>query len=412
MRVAIVGNGVAGVTTARLLAERDASAEITIYTQERYLYYARPRLVDVVGGRAAPEEIRVYPAEWYAERRIRHVLGTRVTAIDPAEHRLTLSDGAQAPYDRLVLANGASAWVPPIPGMGLPGVRTLRSMDDAVSLRDAAAPGSRALVLGGGLLGLEVAAALEGRGVQVTVVEVFDRLLPRQLDVEGAAVLQQRIERSGAKIITGQSCTGIEGEGHAERCLLKNGQALALDLLVVSAGARSNLSLAQSAGMACGRGVTVDARLHTSAADVLAVGDVAEFEGRVWGIVPAALAQARVAAAQLAGDESVRYVDIVPSTTLKVTGVDVTSIGEAIPEAPGAVEVRSVRPAEGLYTKLVVRDGRVVGAIMVGSRARLRAVNMLISQGTDVSAYQDVLLDEGFDLLGLAQQRVPVSGRA
>jgi len=134
---------------------------------------------------------------------------------------------------------------------------------------------------------------------------------------------------------------------------------------------------------------------------------VAEFQGRVWGIIPAALAQARVAAAQLAGDESVVYTDIVPSTTLKVTGIDVISIGEAIPEAPGAMELRSVQPEKGVYTKLVVRDGKVVGAILVGSRARLRAINLLMANGVDVSAHLDSLLDDRFDLMGLAQQRMP-----
>ncbi len=407
MRVAVVGNGVAGVTTARLLAERDASAEITIYSQEPYLYYTRPRLIDVVGRRATPDDIRVYAPDWYAERRISLALGAAVTAIDPAEHVLTVANGSTVRYDRLVLATGARAWVPPLAGADLHGVHTLRTLDDALILNREAVEGSHVLMLGGGLLGLETAAALSGRGVRVTVVEVFDRLLPRQLDREGAAVLQERIEQGGVEIITGDSCALIQGNGHADRCTLKSGQELDFDLIVVSAGSRSNTTLAQGAGLVCARGVVVDERMQTSAPDVYAVGDVAEFQGRVWGIVPAALAQARAAAAQVAGDRSVHYRDIVPSTTLKVTGIDVVSIGEAIPETPGAIEVRSVRPAAGSYTKLVVRDGRVVGAIMVGSRARLRAVNLLISYGTDVSAHVDALLDEGFDLMSLAQQRVP-----
>jgi len=407
MKVAIVGNGVAGVTTARLLAERDPSADIIVYGDEPYLYYARPRLVDVIAGRATPEDIRVYPAEWYAERGIRVALGTSVTAIDPAAHLLTTADGATAGYDRLVLATGGRAFVPPIPGADLRGVHTLRTLEDALALEREAAPGRRALVLGGGLLGLEAAAALSSRGVRVVVIEVFDRLLPRQLDREGAAVLQERIEQGGLRIITGNSCARVLGDGQAESCVLKSGEELQFDLLLVSAGARSDVALAQRAGLACARGVVVDDHLRTSAPDVYAIGDVAEFQGRVWGIIPAALAQARVAAAQLAGDESVVYTDIVPSTTLKVTGIDVISIGEAIPEAPGAMELRSVQPEKGVYTKLVVRDGKVVGAILVGSRARLRAINLLMANGVDVSAHLDSLLDDRFDLMGLAQQRMP-----
>jgi len=330
-----------------------------------------------------------------------------VTAIDPAAHLLTTADGATAGYDRLVLATGGRAFVPPIPGADLRGVHTLRTLEDALALEREAAPGRRALVLGGGLLGLEAAAALSSRGVRVVVIEVFDRLLPRQLDREGAAVLQERIEQGGLRIITGNSCARVLGDGQAESCVLKSGEELQFDLLLVSAGARSDVALAQRAGLACARGVVVDDHLRTSAPDVYAIGDVAEFQGRVWGIIPAALAQARVAAAQLAGDESVVYTDIVPSTTLKVTGIDVISIGEAIPEAPGAMELRSVQPEKGVYTKLVVRDGKVVGAILVGSRARLRAINLLMANGVDVSAHLDSLLDDRFDLMGLAQQRMP-----
>jgi len=405
MKVIIVGNGVAGVTTARLAAERDPSLDITIYSEEPYHYYSRPRLVDLVGGQVTPADIQVYPEEWYAERGIRTVLGTRVTALEPDAHRLILPGGEATTYDRLVLATGARAWVPPIAGADVPGVFTLRTMRDALALRDTAVEGRRVLVLGGGLLGLEVAAALNARGVSVTVVEVFPRLLPRQLDAEGAAVLEERIERSGVEILTGDSCTVIEPNGDAKRCRMKSGEVLEADLIVISAGARSNVTLAQEASIVCARGVVVDEHLRTSAPDVYAVGDVAEFEGRVWGIIPAALAEARLAAAQVAGDESATYHDIVPSTTLKVTGIEVTSIGEVNPETPGAVEIRSVRPQEGVYDKLVLRDGKVVGAIMVGSRANLRAVNLLMSRGTDVSAHQDDLLKDGFDLLALAQQK-------
>jgi len=407
MKVVIVGNGVAGVTTARLAVERDPSLDVTIYSEEPYHYYSRPRLVDLVGGQVTPADIQVYPEEWYAERHIRTVLNTRVTHLEPAEHRITLPSGETVSYDRLVLATGARAWVPPIAGADAPGVYTLRTMDDAVALRDAATPGRRVLVLGGGLLGLEVAAALSGRGVEVTVVEVFPRLLPRQLDQEGAEVLEERIERNGVEILTGDSCSAIEPEGPARVCKMKSGGMLEADLVVVSAGARSNVALAQEADIVCARGIVVDEHLQTSAPDVYAVGDAAEFEGRVWGIIPAALAEARLAAAQVTGDESATYHDIVPSTTLKVTGIEVTSIGEVNPETPGAVEIRAVRPGEGVYDKLVLRDGKVVGAIMVGSRANLRAVNLLMSRGTDVSAYQEELLQDGFDLLALAQQRTP-----
>jgi len=259
-----------------------------------------------------------------------------------------MADGEVIGYDRLLLANGARAWVPPIPGTELDGVFALRSMDDALAIRQRARASRRAVVLGGGLLGLDLAHAIRAHDVQVTVVELLPRLLPRQLDEEGASILQGIIERGGVKVITGQACARIEAKGAVRRIHLKNGDQLEADMVVISAGVQPNLALAQSGGLACNRGVVVDERLRCSHADILAAGDVAEFRGRVWGIIPAALAQARVAAAQITGDTDVEYHDIVPSTTLKVTGIDVASIGEAIPEGDGSVaEVRRSDPAAG-----------------------------------------------------------------
>lgn len=401
MKLVIIGNGIAGITTARVVSDRDPSIDIAMYSEEPYQYYARPRLVDLVAGRVAPEQLQVYSDAWYAERGIKTLLRRRVADVDPAAHRIALEDGSQDRYDALVLAMGAHAWVPPVLGAETRGVHTLRALDDALALRDAAAAGSRVLVLGGGLLGLETAVALRNLDVEVTVVEVFPRLLPKQLDTEGAAVLQEHIHHHGVEFLTGDSCAAIEGRDRVERAVLKSGRVLDVDLVVISAGARSNIDLAQGAGIDCHRGIVVDDRLLTDAPDVYAVGDVAEFEGRTWGIIPAAMAQARVAAARIAGDRTARYEDIVPATTLKVTGVDVTSIGEVNPEAPGAVEVRATDPEKGTYHKLVVRDGRVVGAILVGSRERLRAVNLLISRGIDVTGRERALLDPEFDLMAL-----------
>lgn len=402
VKLVIIGNGVAGITAARYVTDRNPSIEVAMYSDESYSYYPRPRLIDLIAGDAAPDEIAFYPEDWYSKRGIAIHLNRCAVAIDPEAHRVTMADGEVVPYDLLLLTNGAHAWTPPIPGADLDGVFTLRSMVDALAIRDRARTSRHVVVLGGGLLGLDLAHAIRAHQVQVTVVELLPRLLPRQLDEEGAAVLQGIIEHGGVHIITGKQCTLIEGEGAVQRIHLKSGEVIDTDMVVISAGVRPNLELAQSGGLTCNRGVVVDERLRCSHPDVLAAGDVAEFGERVWGIIPAALAQARVAAAQIAGDTGVVYHDIVPSTTLKVTGIDVTSIGEAIPEHNGNVtELRRSEPAAGVYEKLVVRSGQVVGAIFVGDRSNVGAVTQLMSRKIDISPYLDTILNREFNIRSL-----------
>lgn len=401
MKLVIVGNGVAGTTTARLVAERDPSVEITLCSQESVPYYPRPRLIELLACHVTPEAMPQYPESWYAQRHIGMRLGCQVTAIRPKEHEVVFHDGSVHPYDRLVLATGASSLVPPVPGADLDGVHTLRTLADGLALCRHAANAKRAVILGGGLLGLDTASALLTYGLEITVVEALPRLLPRQLDREGAAVLQARLEAQGLHFAIGDLCAAIEGEGRVERVLLKSGRALPADMVVISAGVRPNTALAREAGIACNRGVIVDERMRTSAPDIYAVGDVAEFHGVTWAIIPAALAQARVAAAQVVGDTDVVYEEIVPTTTLKVSGIDLTSIGEVNPEQPGYVELRE--SANGVYKKAVIREGRIVGAILLGDRNGVRVMNQLIARGVDVSAHLGDLFRAGPDLLALAR---------
>jgi len=277
-------------------------------------------------------------------------------------------------------------------------------MGDALALRDEADRARHAVVLGGGLLGLDTAAALCAHEIGVTVVEMLPRLLPRQLDAEGANLIQTLIERLGIEVITGDLCTGIEGDDRVERIQLKSGRVVEIELIVVSAGVRSNVGLAQSAGLTCDRAVVVDECMRTSHPDIYAVGDAAEVDGKSWCIIPVALAQARVAAAQITGDTAATYKEVVPSTTLKVTGIDLTSIGEVNPEGKGFTEVRQVDLAKGTYKKLVVREGLIVGAIVIGDRPAARAISQLIRRRVDVSGQMHALLTEGFDLIGYARE--------
>jgi len=295
--------------------------------------------------------------------------------------------------------------VPPIAGATKQGVQTLRTLEDALRLCEGARSCGQIVIVGGGLLGLDVAVSLRHWGCQITVLEALPRLLPRQLDPEGAAMLQHLIEERGIQVIVGDLCDEVLGEGSVTGVRLRSGRELAACLLLILAGVRPNTALASEAGLPCQRGILVNERMQTSLPDIYAVGDCAEFGGHVWGIIPAALAQARVAGSQIAGAKDVVYEDIVPSTTLKVSGIDLTSLGEVNPEAEGAQEYRYVDQERGIYKKLVVRDGRVVGAILLGDRADLQAVNRLVTDRMDVSDVAQRLLDPAFDLRSWVRAR-------
>ena len=401
MKLVIIGNGIAGTTTARLVAERDAKAEIAIYTDEPYLYYPRPRLIDLLAGEVEEKAMSQYADDWYRKRGILVHTSQTVVGIAPELHTMTLQDGTMVAYDQLVLATGAANFIPPFTGDDIDGVHTLRSLRDALILRNKAQAAKMTVILGGGLLGLDLAMALRANGTQVTVVEMLPRLLPRQLDEEGAGLLTRLITARGVEVITDDSCAYVSGHGNIERVTLKSGRVIAADLVVVSAGICPNTALARAADLACGRGIVVDEHLRSSAADIYAVGDAAEFNKRVWGIIPAALAQARVAAAAICGDNNVVYQDIVPSTTLKVTGIDLNSVGEVNPQGNGFTELRQQDDVAGTYKKLVIRDGMVIGAILLGDRLNVRAVNQLIEKRISVTGHEALLFRPDLDVASL-----------
>jgi nitrite reductase (NADH) large subunit len=423
-RYVIVGNGVAGVTAAQGIVRADPAAEVDVFGAERWPYYRRPRLWEFLAGEIEQEALYFRPPEWYAAKGIEVHLGVRVTGLDPAGHRLRLADGSSIGYDRLLLATGARPFVPPFAGAdaaGQDGVFTLRTLDDARAMKAYVNGIGSAVVIGCGLLGLETARALLSLGLEVTVLESAPHLLPRQLDAEGAQVLQARLEAMGLRYLTGAETEAIVGNGRVMGVRLKDGCLVEGQLVLISTGIRSRVELAREAGLEVDRGLTVDERLRTSAADVYAAGDVAQFEGIVYGIIPAATEQARVAAANMVADPSTGpstgsgrssghggsaiYSGTVPATTLKIVGIDLTCLGDATAAGDEFVVLRQVDPATGVYRRLALRDGKIVGAILLGDTQNVRPLRELIATGRDVSAYagSDQLLDEALDLKALAQ---------
>ena len=404
MKFVFAGNGIAATTAAQAIVAANPTQNIEIYTDEPYPSYMRPRLIQFLAGGLDIADLYLHPTEWYSRRGITVHLGTAVTELDTAARRIVLDSGEEVSYDRLLLAVGSNPFQPPLEGIGQEGVFTLRTIDDALAIRTHAekclARGrTEAVVIGGGLMGLECANALTTLGLELTVLEHGPWLLHKQIDEQGAAVLDRQLGQLGIRCLSNVAAEAILADDDGLSAVrLEDGRRVSGHLVLCSSGVRPNTELARAAGLAVGRGVLVDSEMRTSADDVYAAGDVTEYEGEAWCIIPAALEQARVAGANMVNPGSMTYQGTVPSTTLKVVGAELTSIGIISPPDHGFEELRKSDPAAGVYQKLVLEDGHIVGAILLGARERVAAVSRLIKEGTDVSAYADRLLDDDFDL--------------
>jgi nitrite reductase (NADH) large subunit len=395
--VVIVGNGVAGVTAARIIRQKSPDTKVSIYTDETHQYYPRPRLYEVLSGEAEPQEIYMFPEKWYEQKGIKVHLNKKVVSIDLERKELTLQNRPKVSYDKLLLANGGHSFVPPIKGVEKTGVFTLRSIRDALTIRKFTQKTKRAIVIGGGLLGLEFAASLRKLGQQVEVVELLSRLLPRQLDQAGADILKNRIAARGIDIVLGAKTEEISGSEIVSGISLDSGETVSGDLVLISAGMRPNSQLAVKAGIKINRGVVVDRFLRSSADSIYAIGDVAEFEGRVYGIIPAALEQAKIAATNLMGEQQTVYPGTIPSNTLDIVGIDLTSIGIINPQNAKYEEITKIDEEKGVYKKLVLDQGKIVGAIILGDKKGVTAIKRLMTQETDVTKHKGSILNDDFD---------------
>jgi len=397
LNVVIVGNGVAGITAARIIKEKNPETRVSIYTDESHHYYPRPRLYEVLSGEAKPREVYMFSEEWYEKKGINVQLNKKALSIDTERKELLLEDGSRVNYDKLLLANGGHSFVPLIKGVEKTGVFTLRSIRDALSIKEFTEKTKKVIIIGGGLLGLEFASSLKKLGQQVEVVEMFPRLLPRQLDSDGATILKNRIASRGINIVLGAKTIELLGRETVSGILLDSGEELSGDLVLISAGMRSNTGLALEAEIKVNRGIIVNGHLRTSADDVYAVGDVAEFEGIVYGIIPAALEQASIAAANILGMEHNVYTGTIPSNTLKIVDVELTSMGLVNAEEPKYEEIKKTDKKKGVYKKLVLDKGKIVGAILLGDKKGVTSIKRLMNQETDITKYKDSILNDDFD---------------
>jgi nitrite reductase (NADH) large subunit len=387
----IVGNGMAAMRLVEELAQRALGRyAIAVVGEEPRLAYNRVLLSSVLAQEISRSEIELKSAQWWRDRGVTLLYGHTATAIDSGIRRVRLVNGATLPFTKLVLATGSRPIRLTVPGMELPGVMTFRDLGDVASIEAAAGKRSKTVVIGGGLLGLEAAYGLARAGSQVSVVHLMDRLMERQLDARASAMLKRAVEARGIAVHLYAETATIRGDKRAEAVVLKGGQAIEADLVVVAAGIRPNVDLARAADLAVDRGIVVDDRLQTSKAGIHAIGECAEHRGICYGLVEPAYEQARALASHLAG-EGGSYSGSVLATNLKVSGVNVFSAGDFL-GTPDTEQIVLSDPGLGSYKKLVIADGRLAGAVLFGDTGDGLWYLELIRSGASIETIREDLV--------------------
>lgn len=382
-RLVVVGNGMASLRFLERLTEGSPGRyDVTVVGAEPVAAYNRVLLSSLLGGEVDEAACAFRGLDWYAAHGIRLITGAPVTQIDRENGLAIVGEAHVLPFDKLVLAVGSTPIRLAKPGMDLPGVITFRDLADVAAIRKAAVEHARAVVIGGGLLGLEAAVGLSRLGVDTTLLHVMDRLMERQLDHAAANLVKRAMEARGVRVLLKADTAAVEGDGRVERLVLADGTVLPADLVVMSVGVRPSVALAKDAGLAVARGIAVDDRMTTSDPRVFALGECAEHRGQIYGLVEPAYEQADMLARHLAG-ETAAYAGTALSTSLKVSGLPVFSAG-VVDTPEGAEAVVLSDPGAGLYRKLLVADGRLIGAVFVGDVGEQAVCKRLIRTGEPV----------------------------
>ncbi len=390
-KLVVIGAGMAsGRMLEHLFETVPDSYEVTLFNAEPRGNYNRIMLSPVLSGEKSYAEIVTHDEAWYESHGVHCRFGERVTGID-RDARVVRGENGDVPYDKLVIATGSTPFIVPLPGHDLDGVVAYRDLEDTNRMIEAAGPGRRAVVIGGGLLGLEAAAGLRLRGMEVTVVHLMGHLMERQLDEAAGYLLRRALGDRGIDVICSANSKEILGrDGKVRALMLDDGTELPCDILVMAVGIRPASALGKVAGVETGRGIVVDAQMRTSDPDILGLGECVEFDGQLFGLVAPLYDQAKVAAATLAGAPAAFRPREV-STKLKVTGCDLFSAGD-FAEGEGREDIVFRDPGRGIYKRLVLRDDRIIGAVMYGDTADGNWFYGLMKDGTDVSDMRETLI--------------------
>jgi nitrite reductase (NADH) large subunit len=405
--VVVVGNGVAGTTAATEVRRLHPDVHVTLFGFESYDFYNRMAIGKLVSETTAISNLYLLGRQWEETKNIQYFPDRQVTRVDVAEHVVTTEDGEAVPFDRLVLATGSHAFVPPLEGFGMPGTFVLRTIDDAVQIQQHVRRNrcKTAVIVGGGLLGLEAAHDLSEVGVRCFVLNRGPWPLDRQLDAEGGALLAQMMRDLGITVLGKTSAARVLGDSRVDRVELTDGTVLRVDLCLVTAGIQPEITLGKEAGLEADRGILVDDRMQTSHPHVYAAGDCASLGGRTFGLWPAGMEQGKIAATNLLGGD-LHYQPTVPPARLKVAGIDLLSVGE-IEMADGGQQIVLQDQSGRSYRKLVLRDGRLVGAIIIGYPELFDPITDAVMAGMEVGAHLKALQAGDWAVLQGAMVPVP-----
>ncbi len=390
-KLVIIGNGMApGRMLEELFEKAPGLYDITIFNAEPRVNYDRIMLSPVLSGEKAYEDIIIHDEAWYAYHGVTLHKGAKVSTIDRAARTVTAENGITATYDKLVIATGSSPIIIPVPGSDLPGVVAYRDLDDVARMLDVAKGGGRAVVIGGGLLGLEAAYGLKRQGMEVTVLHLMPTLMERQLDPAAAYLLEKALAARDITILTKADTQAIVGDGKVEGVALKDGRVLPADLVVMAVGIRPAAQLAKAAGLEVHRGIVVDDGMRTSDPAIYALGECAEHRGQCYGLVAPLYESAKVLADRLSGGQG-EYQGSVTATKLKVTGVNLFSAGD-FADAPDRQEIVLRDAAAGIYKRLVLKEDKIVGAVLYGDVADGPWYFDMLRRGADIGALRETLI--------------------
>ncbi len=388
----VVGNGMAGMACVDAILKRKPNFKITVLSEEPYYNYNRIFLSAVLSGEKSVEEIYINTKEWYDRHHITLCQGVRAIDADPKKKFVYTEDGISFPYDLLLLATGSTPFIPPIEGVNKKGVFTFRNMKDTEEIMKQCETAKEAVVIGGGLLGLEAARGILNRGVKVTVVHLMERLMDVQLDEIGGQFLKREIEKLGITVLLSKSTTKFFGHDRVESVMFKDGQVVPADMVVMACGIRPNIELAKKAGLEVNRGIVVNDFLETSDPSIFAVGECVEHAGKVYGLVAPLYDQGKVLAATITGDKGPTYQGSVLATKLKVMGIELFSAGDFKAAEPDKEVISYQDHGFGIYKKLVVHRESVVGAILIGDTSDANRFLELIRKKERVTENRQQLL--------------------
>ena len=362
MKYLIIGNGVAGDEASIMIRKSDATAEIKLISESINYFYYKPKLINYLANEISLNKFTIHEQTFYKKMNIKNIPGTKITKINPDKNIVTAEDKTEYEYDKLLLATGSRAFIPPIKGVNKNGVFKIREVEDCDNILEYIKDKNNIVVIGGGLLGLEIANSLRSLDKKVTIIEYFSILLPRQLDNDGANLLKKMLEKKGLNFILTGVVETIEGKDKVEKVILKSGKEIKADAVIISAGIRGRIELAKDIGIKINKGVVVNDFMETSVENIYCAGDLVEHNGKLYGIWNASKEQGKIAGLNMVGIKT-KYNGTLFSNILKVTGIDLYSAGN-FNTKNGEI---SISKNENEYIKFIIKNNQLIGAIVLGN---------------------------------------------